>query len=186
MTADIKVRGLKELDAELAKLGKQDGLRILRRAMLVAADPVEKTAKQNLAKHRRSGSLEQSVGKRFSKGRKKFSLATLDVLGGVFTVEIGPLRRNRPATALHNLVYGRRRKGIFHGHLLEWDHRAASGGHLRKKNRTGGGRGKTIGVVRGSHFMRNALQAHSSTLLSAMAREIERGIERLYRRRAKR
>lgn len=177
----IKVTGLKEVERELLKLGSKDGTRVLRAAMLRAATPIERAAKANAAAlPEGSGALEQAIGKRFSVGKAKtFTGVTLPELGGRFTVEVAPLRKSRVAIALHNLFYGRRRKGIFYGHLLEWGHRIARGGHLRKRDRSGGGKGTEAGFVQPRRIFGPALQAKGAIAVQSLADEIKKGIANL-------
>lgn len=156
----IKVSGLKEVEAELQKLGSKEGTRVLRSAMLRATKPIEDQAKANAAAWEKgSGSIEKAIGRRFvvgkSDGPRIFGIE-LPSLGGVFTVVITPILKSRVAIALHNLYYHRKRRGIFHGHFLEF---------------------------KGRPFLKPALDARGAQAVSALAGEIKAGIERLLERR---
>jgi HK97 gp10 family phage protein len=155
----IKVTGLKEVDAELKKLGSKEGTKVLRRAMLIATAPIVKQAQANAPK--RSGALAESIGSRFGVGREEgLRSSILPPLGGRFTVVIAPLRKSRVAVALYNLVYGRRRPDIYHGHLVEFGTRHS----------------------RAQPFLKPALDAKAPQAVHSLASEIKAGIERLLAR----
>lgn len=75
----FKVRGLKELDAKLKKLGKAAGKKALRGAMMFATMPALKKAKaitpvgiyKPVRKDRKSGSLKEALRRRALPGRQK-------------------------------------------------------------------------------------------------------------------
>lgn len=162
----IKVTGLKEIEAELQKLGSKDGTRVLRAAMMRAAQPIEQQAKMNAANlPNGSGALEKSIGRRFVVGRQESSLLILPSLGGRFSVLIAPIKSNRVAVALYNLFYKprRKRRGIFHGHFVEF-------GTKRAKKQP---------------FLAPALNARGAQAVGVLADEIRKGIERLLKRRAR-
>jgi HK97 gp10 family phage protein len=121
---EVKVTGLKEIEAQLINLGSKNGTRIIRRALLIAAEPIIEQARHNAPK--KSGALALSIGRRFVAGARGDAVKILPEMGSRFAVVIAPFKGNRVATALHNLVYGRKRKGIFYGHLIEWGHRVVS------------------------------------------------------------
>lgn len=162
--ATIKVTGLKEIERQLQNLGSKDGTRVLRAAMMRAAEPIQKQAQVNAA-HLPSGSgaLEKSIGRRFLVGQQRQTGEFLPALGGRFSVIIAPLKKSRVAVALYNLFYRRKRRGIFHGHLVEF-------GTKRSKKQP---------------FLAPALNARGSQAVDVLADEIRKGIERLLKRRAK-
>lgn len=144
-------------------LGSKDGTKVLRAAMMRAAEPIEKQAEMNAAAMPNgSGALEKSIGRRFVVG-KQASSTFLPDLGGRFTVVIAPLKSSRVAVALYNLFYRRKRRGIFHGHFVEF-------GTKRSKKQP---------------FLAPALNARGPQAVSVLADEIRKGIERLLKRRAK-
>jgi HK97 gp10 family phage protein len=160
----IKVTGLKEVEKQLQMLGSKDGTRVLRAAMMRAAQPIEQQAKMNAANlPNGSGALEKSIGRRFVVGRQESSFLILPSLGGRFSVLIAPLKSNRVAVALYNLFYGRKRRGIFHGHFVEF-------GTKRAKKQP---------------FLAPALNARGAQAVNTLADEIRRGLERLLKRRAR-
>jgi HK97 gp10 family phage protein len=156
----IKVSGLKEVEAQLIKLGSVEGTKVLRAAMLRATKPIETQAKANAgAIQKGSGALQRSIGRRFVIGNNLRAFF-LPPLGGKFTVLIAPIKSNRVAIALYNLFYGRKRKGLFHGHLVEF-------GTQRS---------------RAQPFLLPALHARASEAVQSLASEIERGIAALLSR----
>lgn len=163
--ATIKVTGLKEVERELLKLGSRDGTRVLRQAMLRATKPIEDQAKLNAALiSKGSGALEKSIARRFVVGKgDSFFSGVLPNMGGRFTVVIAPLKKNRVAVALYNLFYQRKRRGIFHGHFVEF------------------------GTERSSKqpFLKPALDAKGGQAIDSLASEIKQGIARLLKRRAR-
>lgn len=158
----IKARGFKELEAQLLKLGSKEGTKVLRRAMFTATKPIEDQSKANAAAlPTGSGSLVKAIGRRFVTGTTGgiFS-GLLPNLGGKFSVVIAAVRNSRVAIALHNLFYKRKRRGIFHGHFLEF-------GTVRSKR---------------FQFLRPAIDARGAEAVSKLASELKRGIEQLLER----
>ena len=159
----IKVSGLKEVEAQLLKLGSRDGTKVLRAAMLRATKPIEEQAKANAAAiSEGSGALALSIGRRFVIGRQK-TFGILPDMGGRFTVLIAPIAKNKVAIALYNLFYGRKRKGIFHGHFAEF-------GTERQRKQP---------------FLKPALDSKGPQAVNILADEIRKGIASLLKRRAK-
>jgi HK97 gp10 family phage protein len=160
----IKVRGLKEVEAQLLKLGSKEGTKVLRAAMLRATKPIQDEAKSNAAAiPNGSGALEKSIGRRFEiSGRGVFGEGLLPNLGGKFNVSIAPLRSSRVAIALYNLFYQRKRKrrGIFHGHFVEFGIRGPA-----------------------RHILSRALNSRGPQAVSTLADEIKSGIDRLLAKR---
>jgi hypothetical protein len=157
----IKVTGLREVDAQLLKLGSKDGTKVLRSGMLRATKPIEQQAEANAAAiPGGSGALEKAIGRRFLiAGRAVFSEGALPNMGGRFSVVIAPFKNSRVAIALYNLFYRRKRRGIFHGHFVEF--------------KNSGGR----------KILSRALNTRGAEAVQSLAREIKVGIERLLRRR---
>jgi hypothetical protein len=167
---DIKVSGLKEIEKQLSELGSKTGTRILRASMLAANKPILEQAKANIASIQNgSGSLHQSMGARFFAGQKQVNDAGVPQMGGRFSVQTAPIRKNRAAIALHNLVYGRRRKGIFHGHLLEFGHKTVNGKQVPSRA-----------------FLRPALQSKGASAVALLAEQLRIRIDRQLRKNAKR
>jgi hypothetical protein len=159
----IKVSGLKEVEAQLLKLGSKEGTKVLRAAMLRATKPIQDQAKANAAAiPSGSGALEKSIGRRFEiGGRGVFGEGLLPNLGGKFNVVIAPLKSSRVAIALYNLFYQpkRKRRGIYHGHFVEFGIRGPA-----------------------RHILQRALDSRGSQSVQSLASEIKAGIERLLKR----
>jgi len=155
----IKVSGLKEVEAQLLRLGSKEGTKVLRAGMMRATKPIQDEAKRNAAAIQDgSGALERSIGRRFEVGTLGFvGEGLLPNLGGKFKVVIAPLKSSRVAVALYNLFYRRKRRGIFHGHFVEF-----------------GVRGKA-----GRHILSRALNSRSAQAVQSLAAEIQAGIDRL-------
>lgn len=162
---EITVTGLREVEEKLIALGQKTGTKILRQSMLAAARPILDQAKSNVQSiSGGSGALHKSLGMKFYIGKQNFAtdngLPALGTSGGRFTVQIAPLKTDRTALALHNLFYGRRRRGIFYGHLVEFGHR----------NR--GGKGFTSAHP----FLLPALNAKGPAAVAALADEIRKRV----------
>jgi hypothetical protein len=191
---EIKVKGLKEIEAQLVALGSKTGTKILRASMLAAARPILSRAQSNAAAiPNGSGSLHKALGMRFFIGNRggRGELG-LPELGGQFSVKIAPLAKEKTAIALHNLYYKRNRKGIYHGHLIEFGHKI--------KRRTGetetfrGRRGRKytrhitreLGSVPARPFLRPALDTGGTVAVAILAKELRERIDRQLKKNARR
>lgn len=160
----IDAKGFREIERNLIALGSKDGTKVIRRALLVAAAPIEEQAKHDAPS--RSGSLRLSIGRRFAIRAKSGVSTFLPGLGGRFSAVVAPLKSNRVAAALHNLVYGRSRKVIYHGHFIEFEHRT-----------------RGSGSVRAEPFLGPALRARTRDAVSIFRAEVKAGIASILRRR---
>lgn len=183
---EIKVTGLKEIDAQLKALGSKTGTKILRASMLAATKQIVAQAKSNVAAITDgSGALHQAIGARFFIGNRAGNgESNLPDMGGRFVVKIFPFSRNRTAVALHNLVYGRKRKGIFYGHLVEFGHviKRRTGevtltkgrrGRVYKKHAT-----RLLGSVPPHPFLVPALRSKGSAAVQDLADELRKRIDK--------
>jgi hypothetical protein len=110
IVADIRLEGLKEIEARMVELDAMAGSRLLTRAVRRSLIPLEKRATANVRRFSESGALEQSI-----------KIVTVRPRGSeVVAAQVGPKKTDRRALALHNVFYGRRRRGIFYGHLVEF------------------------------------------------------------------
>lgn len=110
IVTDIKIEGLKEIAARMVELDAMAGSRLLTRAVRRSLIPLEKRATANAASIGKSGALAQSI-----------RIVTVRPRGGeVAAVQVGPKAKDKKSIALHNLYYGRKRKGVFYGHLVEY------------------------------------------------------------------
>lgn len=133
----------------------------MRSAMFTATKPILDRAKANAPV--RSGALRQAIARTFgvkSGARVLFG----DVPGSRFSILIGPKVRNRTAIALYNLVYKPRRprRGIFHGHFLEFG---------------------TKSGTRRTDFLKRALEASASQAVLKLAETLKKRIEAAARKR---
>ena len=166
----IKVTGLKEVEATLQSLGSKAGTKILRQSMLAAARPILNQAKANAESIKEgSGALHKSLGSRFYAGARNVADDSQVLnMGGRFTVSIAPIKRNRVAVALHNLFYGRKRRGIFYGHLLEFGHADRAGKSVPARP-----------------FLKPALDSRGSQAVSTLADQLRARIARHLKQTAK-
>lgn len=191
---EIKVSGLKEIEAQLVALGSKTGTKILRASMLAATKPILEQAKANVAAiSGGSGALHQSIGQRFFIGNKAGTgELSLPSMGGRFSVKVFPFSKNKTAIALHNLVYGRKRKGIFYGHLIEFGHKI-----VRRTGATTtfrGRRGRTytkhvtrqLGSVPAHPFLLFALRSKAQESIRNLSDELRVRIDKQLKANAKR
>lgn len=159
---EIKVTGLKELQRKLVEIGSVAGTKSMRGAMMAATRPIQDQAKNTAPV--RSGALRQAVGRTFGVRSFGGALSFGDSAGSNFSVLIGPKVRNRTAVALYNLIYKPRRprRGIFHGHFVEFG---------------------TKSGVRATNWLRNALQSQANQSVSKLAVELRTRIEKVARKR---
>jgi HK97 gp10 family phage protein len=152
---DIQVRGLKELEDRLVGMGTVAGTKAMRSAMFTATKPILDQAKATAPT--RSGALKQALARTFSVKTNAGSFFSSGE-GSKFNVSVGPKVRNRTAVALYNLVYKPRRprKGIYHGHFLEF----------------GTKRG-----TKATNWLRNALQSQAPRAVAKLAEALKKRIE---------
>lgn len=156
----IKVYGFKEVQRKLIEIGSVTGTKIMRSSMFTATRPLHDKAKQTAP--RRSGALAESIGRTF--GVKSGSgILSGDGDGSRFSILVGPKVRNRTAVALYNLVYKlkRARRGIFHGHLVEFG---------------------TVTGTRATNWLKTALLATSTTCTRLLAITTKTRIDQICRK----
>lgn len=192
---DAKINGLAEIELSLTRLGSVAGAKIMRSAMTQAAKPIVERAKA-LAPTA-SGALQHAIGTTFKIGKGAGS-EFVQGHGSVFTVSVGPRRKNKVAVALYNIVHKTKRKGIYHGHFLEFGHRKGTRktgrlsrsftpiGRLRARQagRSQGFKaGTASGRVPGTHFMRTALQqsypAATRLLAEILAKKVAAALKKI-------
>lgn len=158
----VTVRGLKELEARLREMGSVAGTKAMRSAMFTATKPILDRAKANAPV--RSGALRLALSRTFAVAATGGRLLFGDAPGTRFSILIGPKVRNRTAIALYNLVYKPRtpRRGIFHGHLVEF-------GTSRGTRRT--------------DFLKRALESSVSESVNKLAEALRKRIEAAARKR---
>lgn len=178
MTISVSIQGLKEIDANLVKLGKVAGAKIMRGSLYAASKPILDQAKANTAAWPKgSGALNLALGRRYT-------VAASDVGGSKFSISVGPKVKHRTALALYNLYYKRHVKGIFYAHLLERGHRKGSSrtGYLKKIGRLHGSGGSSIGDVPARPFLLPALKARQAEAIQILATKLRAAIARALRK----
>lgn len=174
IVTDIRLDGLKEIEARMVELDAMAGARLLTRATRRSLIPLEKRATANAASIAKSGALAESV-----------RIVTVRPRGTeVAAVQVGPRKKDRRGVALHNLYYGRKRKGIFYGHLIEFGHRVGNRqtGWLRKLNRRTGAGGSAAGSVGPRPWFGPAWSATRAGVLPEFRRILAEGMRRIERR----
>lgn len=156
----IKVTGLKELQKRLVEIGAVAGTKAMRSAMFTATKPLLDRAKATAPI--RSGALRHALSRTF--GRKTLGVGLLsgDGPGTRFAIQVGPKVKNRTAIALYNLVYKTKRRGIFHGHFVEF-------GTKRGTRRT--------------DFLKRALESTAPQVVSKLSEALKKRIEAAARKR---
>lgn len=165
---ELRVRGVQELVERLQFLRPQVARRIGRLAMSRAMAPVLASAQSNAMANKRSGALVAALKIRLQTADQiaKSTLA-LRITGGSTDAVRGtvlPVRKDSRAIALYRLGYQRRKKwkafSIRHGHLVEF-------GTKRSK---------------AYPFLEPALRNNAQRVVDILAEELERGIDRAFRR----
>ncbi len=179
MDIELSVKGLPEAFArldEMAALGQQ---KLLMRILRKASKPVAEAASTNARKFGRSNALAVSVRgvqiKRPPRGASRAEVAR---------VSVAPVYKDSTANYAHNAFYGRKRKGVFYGHLLEFGHRVGTRrtGYLQKLNRPNSQRSGGSGQVAARPWFRPAVSANTAQASSIFLEEVRRAGDRLARR----
>lgn len=158
----VTVRGLKELQARLRDMSSVAGTKAMRSAMFTATKPILDRAKANAPT--RSGALRFAISRTFGVKGTGGGLLFGDVPGTRFSILVGPKVRNKTAIALYNLVYKPRRprRGIFHGHFLEFG---------------------TKSGTRRTDFLKRALETSFHESVNRLAEALKKRIEAAARKR---
>jgi HK97 gp10 family phage protein len=143
----IKVTGLKEIQQQLINLGSIAGTKAMRGAMRAATKPLLQKAKATAPS--RSGALREALAQTFS--------VSAFGSGSRFSILVGPKVKNRTAVALYNLIYRTKRRGIYHGHFLEFG---------------------TATGTKATGFLRNALESTAQQCVSLLGSEIKKRIDK--------
>ena len=111
MVETVEVKGLRDLDLKLSRLGEVAGKKALRGAMMDAASPIWKAARENASSIKDSGALAAAMGRWFKQFKKN-----------QFAVFIGPRSKSRKGVQLWTSLHGREPKGgrLRHAHLVEF------------------------------------------------------------------
>ena len=113
MAETIKLEGLKELDAKLARLDTKTGFRVLRSALMEASKPMFLLARQNASatgvKGFDAGATAAAMGRWTKKIKEKRTVLFL-----------GPKNKAKKALNLWNQKHGGDVKRLNHFHLVEF------------------------------------------------------------------
>lgn len=116
MAETVKLTGLRELDAKLARLDAKTGFKVLRSAMMNASKPMFLTARANAnatgVKGFDAGATAAAMGRWTKKTTDKRT-----------TLFIGPKNKAKKAVSLWNQKHGTSVKRISHFHLVEFGSR---------------------------------------------------------------
>lgn len=175
MEVSVELKGVKELYARLDELDAIGQKKLLGRVVRRVAKPTADAAKSNLLAFRKSGALAAAVNVYATRPRGQ----------EVVSVQVAAQKKHRVALFAHNAFYGRRLKGIFYGHLLEWGHRIGTRktGYLKKLTRPSGAGGTSTGKVAPRRWLSPAVSAHKARMVSSFAAEMRRALDAVARRR---
>ncbi len=178
MDVTVEIKGLQELEARLQEIGALAGQKLLRRVLRRVAKPMAARAKSNAQAVARSGALARSIA--IQSRREK--------PGQAARVVVTSKARDRTALYLHNSAYGRQRKGIFYGWMLDQGHRVGTrgtGSLRRLDRRSDGGRATGLQSVAPRPWWTPAVNASQGPAISAFIAELRQAIDRVERRRAR-
>lgn len=160
MDVEVKVEGLQVLEARLQELDALAGEKLLKSVLRRIAKPMAERIRSNarsMSKHGSSGALARSIAVVTRKPRGK----------QVAVVAVTSKSKDRTALYLHNAFYGRRRKGIFYGWMVEK-------GHATKSR-----------PVPGNPWFWPAANAAQGQAVNAFVGEMKRAVARLEKRTGK-
>lgn len=160
MDVEVKITGLQEMEARLMEIDALGGPKVIRRVLRKVAKPMAERARANAAGVSDSGSsgaLSRSIGivNRKPAGQQ------------VARVAVTSRAKDRVAVYLHNAFYGRLRKGIFYGWMVDQ-------GHATK-----------TGKVGGRPWWTPAVNATQGQAVSQFLSELERAVRRIEARKSK-
>lgn len=109
MDVEVKITGMRELEARLLELDALAGQKLVRRVLRKIARPMAERAQANALAIAQSGALARSIGivNRKPKG------------AAVAQIAVTSRAKDRTALHMHNSAYSRRRKGIFYGWMVD-------------------------------------------------------------------
>ena len=171
LEVEVKLQGLEAAFARLEELGalgqQKQVLTVLRRS----ARPTLRAAQSAARGLNGSGALSKAM-----------KVAKVKTLKGdeVARVVVAPTAKDRTAVFVHNAFYGRKRKGIFYGHLVEWGHRIGTRatGWLQKAGRGGKG-GKAAGRVAGRPWFTPAARGTENQVAQVFLAEMKKAAARV-------
>jgi len=113
MAETIKLEGLKELDAKLAKMETKVGFKTLRSAMMESAKPTFAAAKRNAQGTGIKGFDAGATAAAMGRFTKKINNKRVQLF-------IGPKNKSKKALNLWNAKHGGNAKRLNHFHLVEF------------------------------------------------------------------
>lgn len=177
MDVEVQVKGLEALEARLLELDALGGEKLIRRVLRKIAKPMYEAARNNAARIGRSGALYKSVAifNRKPKGKQ------------VARVAVGSRAGNKIAVRMHNDFYGRKRKGVFYGWMVDQGHRIGTRktGWLKKLTRPRGSGGASAGTVANRPWWTPAVNATDAKARDAFLSELQMAVRRLEKRKSK-
>jgi len=179
MDVTVEIKGLQELEARLQEIDALAGQRLLTKVLRWVAAPLDSRARANaysVSKNGSSGALSRSV-----------AIVNRKPIGAQVARVSVTSKKDRTAIYLHNSFYGRKRKGIFYGWMVERGHRIGHGktGYLRKEGRTSGGYSGSTGRVAGRPWFQPALSASTGQMTSDFVKYLTVAINRIEKRKSK-
>lgn len=130
MDVTVEAKGLKEFEARLQELDALAAQKLVRRVLRKVAKPLLERVKLNAAPFRFNRRGNGRTGVSGSTGAMQASMAIVtrrEKGRQVGRVAVTAKANNRGAVALHNIGYGRQRRGIFYGWMVDKGHRQARG-----------------------------------------------------------
>lgn len=113
MAETIKLEGLKELDAKLARLETKTGFKVLRAALMEASKPMFLVAKQNASATGVRGFDAGATAAAMARYVKKITPQRTVLF-------LGPKNKSKKALNLWNAKHGQNIKRLNHFHLVEF------------------------------------------------------------------
>lgn len=177
MEVEVKLTGLAECMARLEELGALGQQKLVLRVLRKSAKSTAVAAAGNARRFNRSGALAKAV-----------RVAKVKTLKGdeVARVAVAPAVKDKVALYVHNAAYGRKRKGIFYGHLVEWGHRIGtrSTGWLAKRGRQSN-RSRGVGKVDGRPWFTPAVRQNERQVVDTFLAEMQKGRKKLEARKGR-
>ena len=177
MEVEVKLTGLAECMARLEELGALGQQKLVLRVLRKSAKPTAVAAAGNARRFNRSGALAKAV-----------RVAKIKTLKGqeVARVAVAPAVKDRTAIYVHNAAYGRKRKGIFYGHLVEWGHRIGtrSTGWLAKRGRQSN-RSQGAGKVPGRPWFTPAVRQTERQVVDTFLAEMRKAQKKIEARKGR-
>ena len=177
MDVEVKLTGLAECMARLDELGALGQQKLVLRVLRKAAKPTAQAAAANARRFNGSGALSKAVKVASIKRTKGQEVAR---------VAVAPTAKDKTAVYVHNAFYGRKKKGIFYGHLVEWGHRIGTRatGWLAKRGRASN-RSQGAGKVPGRPWFTPAARQTERQVVDTFLAEMRKAQTKLEARKGR-